>query len=182
MNIILEIIRYIEETKNKVQALPVSAQTQVLKETTLSYYEQFVIYHSALLRKMTNPDSIQANEAASKAITGLESWEDEFNRQIERLSAEYPVMNEYRVEDKVAVVPATDIFKSDIQESLNEYNVLVDQVKELIEINEALKKESEDLILKNNELFETLKAVLEKSIEYLTLEQRQVFLQYLKGL
>ena len=155
INLILDIIRQIEEAKYRVELLNQGGDTAELKQAMLAYYEEIIAYQGALLQKAVGKDSAEAIDTVQQAETSVARSGNRFEAELSALTARFG--NQAGAGLDAETAKELKKWEQDRTELRDEYYFLISQVKELVEVNEALQQESERLIERNRMLEKELR-------------------------
>lgn len=147
INVLLDIIRQIEEAKVQVNGLLGTPVTQELKKITLEYYESIIAYQSALLQKAVGKNVGLTMDKIDATERKVDRHGQKFERYLSTLKKEYLSSETLQYVQQTAEEERK--WEKDRAEIRDEYYFLISQVKELIEVNEALQKEAKRLIERN---------------------------------
>ena len=182
----LDVIRYIEKAQEKIKLLESTQETDSLKISMLNYYEQFIKFHTLSLSQIVTPDE---NVDMKSLIQEFSQYENDFYSQLEAFLKKNSEINvippqefvkpETLVQNNLSDVTITDQELARIKE---EYQFYLSQMKELVQVNEALKIQTQHLMKRNHVLQEQLHEIVEASLAHMSLEQKQALLKYLNAL
>ncbi len=154
LTLLLEVMHYIEEAKNKVAGIKPIALTEDLVATMLGYYEHLLAYHSILMKRILADDPEIYDEELNKAHITLQLWDETFDQQLTDLIAQHDLIPESDYVSSPQEPAGQENFSN--REMREEYYFLINQVKDLVEVNEALQKQTRELLERNEDLHKLL--------------------------